>query len=238
MPAAKKLSILIPVYNERHTIRRVVEAAANAPLPPGVDRELIVIDDGSVDGTEAVLHTIPRGISYHLFRSERNQGKGSAIRAGIPHAKGDFILIQDGDLEYDVSAYEAIVRPLLESKARVVYGSRFLGTIESMAWPYRVVNRLLVAWTNFLYGTSLTDEATAYKAFDAELLRGLKLKARRFEFCPEVTGKISRLGIPIHEVPVKYLGRTREQGKKIRWYDAITAFWVLLRERVIPRNRG
>ncbi|MFH1016626.1 MAG: glycosyltransferase family 2 protein [Pseudomonadota bacterium] len=228
-----KLSILIPVYNESLTINRVVDAARAAPLPGDVERELIIVDDGSVDGTAETLEQYRLDPSIRLVRLERNQGKGSAIRAGIPHATGDWILIQDGDLEYDPSAYMSIVQAFIEKKVRVVYGSRFLGVIESMGWPYRLVNRMLTAWTNLLYGISITDEATAYKAFETRLLRGLQLKCRRFEFCPEVTGILSRRKIPIHEVPVRYLGRTTAQGKKIRWHDAFAAFWVLLRERVV-----
>ncbi len=230
-----KLSILIPVYNENFTIERVVAAARSAPLPEGVERELVIVDDGSVDGTAEVLKRYEADPQIRLVRMEQNQGKGSAIRAGIPHATGDWILIQDGDLEYDPSAYLSIVDALVKGKARVVYGSRFLGAIESMGWPYRLVNHLLVFWTNLLYGVSITDEATAYKAFETKLLRSLNLRCRRFEFCPEVTGKICRLKIPIHEVPVHYLGRTTTQGKKIRWHDAFQAFWVLLRERIRPK---
>ncbi len=210
----------------------MLEAAESAPLPAGVDREIILVDDGSVDGTDAVLKEFAGRANVRTLRLDRNQGKGSAIRAGIPLATGDWILIQDGDLEYDPSGYRSIVEALVTKHAPVVYGSRFLGTIERMGWQYRLVNRLLVIWTNLLFGTSITDEATAYKAFSTPLLKGLDLTCRRFEFCPEVTGKLSRRGIPIHEVPVRYLGRTKEQGKKIRCWDAVEAFWVLARERL------
>ena len=233
-----KLSIIVPVYNERHTIRRVIDAAREAPLPAGVGRELVVVDDGSVDGTSEILAGLEGDPGIRLVRLARNQGKGSAIRAGIPRATGDWILIQDGDMEYDPACYAALVGPLVEGKAEVVYGSRFLGSIERMGWQYRLVNRLLVLWTNLLYGTSITDEATAYKAFRAELLKELDLSCRRFEFCPEVTGKVARRGIEIHEVPVRYLGRTPAQGKKIRATDAVVAFWVLLRERFGRRGPG
>jgi glycosyltransferase involved in cell wall biosynthesis len=236
MNARPKISILIPVYNERHTIARVIRAAAEADLPAGIERELIVVDDGSVDGTNEVLARLDPALPVRLLRLARNRGKGAAIRAGILAARGEWILIQDGDLEYDPAAYRALVAPLVERRARVVYGSRFLGTIEHMGWPYRLVNHLLVRWTNLLYGTAITDEATAYKAFEADLLRSFVLRCRRFEFCPEVTGKLCRRGIPIHEVPVRYLGRTRAQGKKIRSFDAVQALWVLLRERFAPRD--
>jgi glycosyltransferase involved in cell wall biosynthesis len=231
LPARPKLSILIPVYNEEMTIERVIDAAERAPLPAGVDRELIVVNDGSSDRTGTILDGLVGGAGRRVIHLEKNAGKGSAIRAGIPHATGDWILIQDGDLEYDTSAYDAIVRALLERRAPVVYGSRFLGTIESMGWPYHLVNRLLVLWTNLLYGSAITDEATAYKAFETRLLQSLPLTCRRFEFCPEVTGKVLRRRIPIHEVPVRYLGRKKSQGKKIRWTDAVAAFASLWRER-------
>jgi glycosyltransferase involved in cell wall biosynthesis len=230
----RKLSIVIPVYNEAFTIRRVVQAALEAALPAGIGRELILVDDGSVDGTVERLGELAGRPELRVVRLATNQGKGAAIRAGIPHATGSWILIQDGDLEYDPSCYSDLVAPLAEGRAQVVYGSRFLGTIGRMAWPYRAANRMLVAWTNLLYGTAITDEATAYKAFEAEILRRAGLRCRRFEFCPEITGKLARNGIPIHEVPVRYLGRTRAQGKKIRWHDALTAFRVLLRERFAP----
>lgn len=232
MAPTRKLSILIPVYNERLTIARVVEAAQRAELPQGVDRELLVIDDGSIDGTSQILGELERSGAVRVVRLAENSGKGSAIRAGIEHATGDWILIQDGDLEYDPACYGALVAPLAEGRAQAVYGSRFLGTIERMGWQYRLVNKLLVLTANALYGISITDEATAYKAFDADLLRSFELRCKRFEFCPEVTGKLSRRGVRIHEVPVRYLGRTKSQGKKIRWYDAVTAFGVLFRERL------
>ena len=238
MSTTGKLSILIPVYNERLTIERVIDAALTAELPAGVERELVVVDDGSVDGTREVLEKLPPDPRIRVFRLDENRGKGSAIREGIRHTEGDWTLIQDGDLEYDPSCYSALVEPLARGEAEVVYGSRFLGTIERMGWQYRLVNKLLVTWTNLLYGTSITDEATAYKAFRTPLLRSVQLRCRRFEFCPEVTGKLARRGIAIHEVPVRYLGRTKSQGKKIRWTDAVVAFSVLLRERFAPRRRG
>lgn len=231
MNARGKVSILIPVYNERFTIERVVHAAALAPLPEGISRELIIVNDGSIDGTPEVLANLKVDVPFQVVNLHNNLGKGAAIRAGIPVATGDWILIQDGDMEYDPSAYEAIVAPLANGTAKVVYGSRFLGSIHNMAWPYRLVNRLLVSWVNFLFGTSITDEATAYKAFETRLIRSLDLQCQRFEFCPEVTGKLCRKSVAIYEVPVRYLGRTKAQGKKIRWHDAIDAFWVLFRER-------
>jgi glycosyltransferase involved in cell wall biosynthesis len=230
------LSILIPVYNESNTISRVIEAARNAPLPPGIDREILVVDDGSDRETRANLQAVSARIPFRLLRLPMNRGKGSAIRFGIPHATGDWILIQDGDMEYDPSGYDTIARSLLAGDAPVVYGSRFRGSIRAMGWQYRIANRMLTAWTNLLYGAAITDEATAYKAFRTDLLRSLPLRCRRFEFCPEVTGKILRAGIKIHEVPVDYLGRSKAMGKKIRWYDAVIAFWVLFRERFDRRT--
>ncbi len=214
----------------------MIRAASEAELPPGVDRELIVVDDGSVDGTAELLQSREEDPKVRLFRLSENRGKGSAIREGVRHASGDWVLIQDGDLEYDPACYAALVTPLVEGRAKVVYGSRFLGTIERMGWQYRLVNQLLVRWTNILYGTSITDEATAYKAFETDLLKSVQLRCRRFEFCPEVTGKLARRGVAIHEVPVRYLGRTKSQGKKIRWTDAVVAFSVLFRERFAPRS--
>jgi glycosyltransferase involved in cell wall biosynthesis len=226
------VSIIVPVYNEAQTIERVIEMVRSVLLPNYVQREIVVVDDGSVDGTAQILKRFQSFPEVKIIQLHHNRGKGEAIRAGIPECRGDWILIQDGDMEYDPSAYSTILEPLLKGEAQVVYGSRFLGTIEKMGWSYWICNKLLVLWTNLLYGTSITDEATAYKAFAAPLLARLTLTCRRFEFCPEVTGKLSRMKIPIHEVPIVYRGRDKGQGKKIRWTDAFVAFWILFRERV------
>jgi glycosyltransferase involved in cell wall biosynthesis len=168
--------------------------------------------------------------------STRNYGKGAAIRAGILLASGEIVLIQDGDLEYDPADYARILEPIVNGQADIVYGSRFLGQPTGMALKNRIANRILTAAANLLYGARLTDEATAYKAFRASILRGMHLECRRFEFCPEVTAKARRLGYRIREVPISYNARGIAQGKKIRARDGFEALWTLLRYRFAPRR--
>jgi len=225
-----KVSIVIPVYNEFRTFSQVLERVRRAPLPAGCVKEIVVIDDGSTDGTVQVLGEV-------THRRISHSGKGSAIRAGIELATGDIILIQDGDLEYDPNDYARMLEPMVSGGADIVYGSRFLRRRAAMALPNRVANRILTAAANLLYGAHLTDEATAYKAFRATVLREIHLACRRFEFCPEVTAKARRLGFRIHEVPVSYNPRGIAEGKKIRARDGWEALWTLLKYRFTPRAR-
>ena len=225
-----KVSIVIPVYNEFRTFSQVLERVRRATLPAGCVKEIVVIDDGSTDGTVQVLGEV-------THRRISHSGKGSAIRAGIELATGDIILIQDGDLEYDPNDYARMLEPMVSGGADIVYGSRFLRRRAAMALPNRVANRILTAAANLLYGAHLTDEATAYKAFRATVLREIHLACRRFEFCPEVTAKARRLGFRIHEVPVSYNPRGIAEGKKIRARDGWEALWTLLKYRFTPRAR-
>jgi len=226
-----RVSILIPVYNEFRTFPQVLARVRAAPLPPGCSREIVVVDDGSTDGTAQFLRDHAGVSDLVAHRLDRNRGKGAALRAGIELATGDVILIQDGDLEYDPNDYARILAPLVSGQAEIVYGSRFLAHTPAMALRNRIANRVLTAAANLLYGANLTDEATAYKAFHADLLRGMHLECRRFEFCPEVTAKLRRKGYRIHEVPVSYNARGIAEGKKIRARDGWEALWTLIKYR-------
>jgi len=226
-----KVSILIPVYNEFRTFQQVLDRVAAAELPEGCTREIIVIDDGSTDGTAEMLAGPERSGAIRAHHSARNAGKGSALRAGILLAEGDVILIQDGDLEYDPRDYRSLIDPIFSGQAAVVYGSRFLGNPLGMALRNRIANWLLTRTANLLYGARITDEATAYKAFRAEVLKSIPLRCERFEFCPEVTAKLCRMGYRIHEVTIRYNGRGIAEGKKVRARDGIAALWTLIRYR-------
>lgn len=228
------VSIIIPVYNERLMLAVVLERVLAAPLPPGCEKEVIVVDDGSTDGTAQLLAAWNGPGAVRKYRSEVNRGKGSAIRLGIAQATGDFILIQDGDMEYDPRDYVPLLEPLVAGRADVVYGTRFHTPVRGMEPANLLANKLLAAMANLLYGAGLTDEATAFKAFRAGLLKAIPLTCSRFEFCPEVTAKVRRLGYTIHEVPISYKPRRAMEGKKIRWYDGVMAFWTLLKYRFVP----
>ncbi len=236
-----KISVIIPVYNEFRTFNQVLERVRSAPLPEGCSREIVVIDDGSTDGTAQMLREHTRAGVIIGHRSTLNFGKGSAIRAGIALASGDIVLIQDGDLEYDPTDYARILEPIVRGQTSIVYGSRFLGqpTLgepRGMALKNRMANWILTAAANFLYDARLTDEATAYKAFRASVLREIHFECRRFEFCPEVTAKVRRLGHRIHEVPIGYNARGIADGKKIRARDGFQALWTLLKYRFARRR--
>lgn len=220
------VSIIIPAYNEAGSILQAIERVRAVPL----EKEIIVVDDGSTDETPALLAQQPDVV---VLRHERNMGKGMAIRTAIAHATGDIIIIQDADLEYDPMDIPRVIAPIAEGKAQVVYGSRFLTTKrpKGMRLPNWLINRLLAAMVRWLYWHPLTDEATCYKAFRADLLKSVPLTCQRFEFCPEVTAKVIRRGVKILEVPISYEARTTLQGKKIRWWDGVEAIWTLLKWR-------
>lgn len=229
-----KLSVIIPVYNEAHHLPEVIRRVQAVRLPAGVEREVIIVNDGSTDGTAAVLEKLSHEPGLVTCSTGENQGKGAAVRLGIQRATGDIILIQDADLEYNPEDHPRLIQPILTGKAKVVYGSRFRGKIEGMRLANWAANKILKMTTNLLYGARITDEATAYKVFAADLLRGLHLRARRFEICPELTAKVLRQGYTITEVPISYRARTTAEGKKITWRDGFSALWTLIRYRFTP----
>lgn len=225
---AMKLSVIVPVYNESGTIETLLNRVDRVRLP--MEKEIIVVNDGSTDATGDILKDLD-GLKVIVRTHRTNQGKGAAVRTGLEIASGDIILIQDGDLEYDPSDYPMLIQPIVEKKARVVYGSRILGKNEASYFRYYWGGRFLSFLANLIYGIHITDEPTCYKVFEAGLLKGLELECRGFEFCPEVTAKVSRLGEPIVEVPIVYRPRSIKEGKKIRWVDGFIAVWVLVKYR-------
>lgn len=227
-----KISIIIPVYNEVNVLPMVLDRVMKAPLPPGCEKEIIIVDDGSTDGTSELLDRYTGLVAIH--HSVENFGKGAALRIGIRKATGDIVLVQDGDLEYDPNDYIKVLTPLVTGQAKVVYGSRFLGELQGMKFANFIANKLLTWSANLLYQASITDEATAYKAFHMDVLRAMRLRCLRFEFCPEVTAKVRRLGYKIEEVPIRYNARGILEGKKIRWQDGFHAMWTLLKYRFLP----
>ncbi len=232
-----KLSIIIPIYNEIDYIDEIVARINAVELPDVIsDMEIILVDDGSKDGSIEKLAKYKKINAMIVHESGHNFGKGAAIRTGISFATGGILLIQDADLEYDPNDYPALLKPMIEEGASVVYGSRFLERTkrpDGMAYKNWLINILLRGVTNILYGSRLTDEATAYKLFKAEVLKGIDLKSNRFGFCSEVTAKVLKEGFRITEVPIHYKGRLVEEGKKIRWYDGLDAIWTLLKYRFI-----
>lgn len=231
-----KISILLPVYNEFLTLPLVLQRVLDAPLPAGCEKEVIIVDDGSTDGTSETLYKYAGSQTVLVHHSVVNFGKGAALRIGMAKATGDILLVQDGDLEYDPHDYVKILEPLVNGEADVVYGSRFMLGVKGMKFANWTANKVLTLTANVLYGARITDEATAYKAFRREVLEAMDLKCMRFEFCPEVTAKVRRLGYRIHEVPVSYNPRGILEGKKIRWQDGVEAMATLLRYRMAPLN--
>jgi glycosyltransferase involved in cell wall biosynthesis len=226
------LSVVIPVYNEAATVARVIEQVQNAPVE--VSREIVVVDDASTDGTRAILEALAaaNGEALRLVVHPANRGKGAAVRTGIAAARGEIVLIQDADLEYDPRDYPVLLEPILEGNADVVFGNRFHGGSHRVLYFWHTVaNRTLTLITNLLTGLNLSDMEVGYKVFRAETLGQLQLTADRFGIEPELVIKVARLHCRIYEVPIRYHGRTYEEGKKITWRDGVAALYHILRYR-------
>jgi len=223
-----KVTVLLPAYNEINTIKEILRRVQ----VEGIAEEILVVDDGSTDGTRKILQDLDGKDQIKVIMHEFNQGKGSAIRTGIEHAQGDVIIIQDADLEYDPRDYGALLQPIQEGLAEVVYGSRFLGGPRrpAMFW-HMVANKLLTLMTNILYNTILTDMETGYKVFRRHVVSEMNLRSKRFEFEPEFTAKILKRNVRIFEVPITFNPRDYEDGKKIGLKDAFQAVWALLKYR-------
>ncbi len=236
------LSIVIPAYNEEKTIVELLKRVKKVKLPNNMKKDIVVVSDGSRDRTVALARSVS---GVRVFDKQPNQGKGAAVREGIRQATGDILIIQDADLEYDPNDYPAIITPIIARTARVVYGSRYLRLRQERKARFvikhqgayvltSVGSQIITACTNLLYGLHITDEATCYKCFETRLIKSIRITHDRFHWEPEVTAKIAKKGIKIHEVPISYAPRSYQEGKKIGWKDGLEALWTLLKYRLVP----
>lgn len=227
---AYKLSVIMPVYNEATTLMQIIENVQKVP----VTKEIIIVSDYSTDGTREILKEYqrknPDNVKVYYF--DQNRGKGAALRCGIHYAQGDFVIVQDADLEYDPQEYLKLIQAVEEKDAAVVYGSRFLGTHKNFSSSHYYGNLLLTAFFNFIYGTRLTDMETCYKMWRRDIIQNIKIRSNRFEIEPEVTAKVVKQKIKIHEVPITYEARGFDAGKKISWRDGFSALVTILKYRI------
>ena len=233
----RRLSVVLPVYNEKNTIEQIVERVLRSEI--SIEKELVIVDDYSHDGTREMLPQIQRQMEQvysakvEVVLHDRNRGKGAALRTGFKHATGDIILVQDADFEYDPRDYPNLLEPILEGRADVVFGNRFHGGAHRVLYfRHFQANQFLTFLTNLLTNLNLSDMAVGYKVFRTDVIRRLTLTSNRFAFCPEVTVKVAKLGCRIYEVPISYHGRTYEEGKKITWRDGIAAVYFLLKYKL------
>lgn len=227
------LSIIIPVYNEKKTIFEILKKIDEVDLEPlAFKKEIIIVDDASTDGTKEALNLLEGKcrIVYH----QKNQGKGAAIKSGLKYVRGDYVIIQDADLEYDPRDYRKLLDCALKNDAQVVYGSRRLNSENRYSHYSFYLGGIFLNWAaNIIYGLKITDESTGYKLFKADFLKSIPLKSQRFEFCPEVTAKIAKRRVKIYEVPINYFPRHTSEGKKIKWRDGLTAIWTLIKYKFV-----
>jgi glycosyltransferase involved in cell wall biosynthesis len=231
------LTVVVPVYNEERTVVDLLDRVLAAPLPEGIEREIVVVDDASRDGTALALERFDGDSRVRRFRHDVNRGKGAALRTGFAEARGDFVVVQDADLEYDPAEYGKLLGPVLDGRADVVFGSRFMG-----GEPHRVLffwhmvgNRFLTLLSNMTTNLNLTDMETCYKLFRRDVLRRIRIEEDRFGFEPEVTAKVAALGVRIYEVGIGYAGRTYDEGKKIGWKDGVRAIWCIVKYGILRR---
>ena len=221
-----KLTVVIPVYNEKNSLLEIIRRVQAVPI----EKEIILVDDFSTDGTRDVLRDLERH-EFKVLYHEKNQGKGAALRTGFQRATGEFVIVQDADLEYDPNDYSKLLQPVLDGRADVVYGSRFSGQRKNMTSLHTLGNLFLTGVTNLFYRTSITDMETCYKLFRRETIQGIRIEGNRFNFEPEVTAKLLKRGLRIVEVPISYSGRSASEGKKITWRDGFSAVWTLIKYR-------
>jgi len=224
-----KLSIVIPVFNEIGTIDEIIRRVRETPY----DKEIIIVDDCSTDGTMDHLRTLENESDLRIIFHEKNMGKGAALRTGFGNVTGDIVIVQDADLEYDPGEYSRLIQPILDNKADAVYGSRFMGGPRRVLYFWHTVgNRLLTIFSNMMTNLNLTDMETCYKVFRSDLLKKISIKSNRFGVEPEITAKISRLGARVYEIPISYHGRKYSEGKKIGWKDGVNAVFSIIRFRL------
>lgn len=233
MKKLRSVSIIIPVYNEEKTITKIIESVAKANTL-GLEKEIIVVDDGSTDSTAKKLATLTNKY-IRVYHQPYNKGKGAALRHGFEMATGDIILVQDADLEYNPKDYPTLLEPLIKGKTKVVYGSRMLthSKMHHGGWIFYIGGQFINWLTNVLYDLKITDEATGYKVFESSTLSSIPLVCNKFDFCPEITAKIAKRNISIYEVEISYRGRKVSEGKKINWRDGLHAVWTLLKYKFV-----
>jgi len=229
-PRYTRLSVLVPVYNERSTVGEIIRRMRHVDLPGDLDLEVVVVDDGSTDGTDKVLSAIEDS-TVMVLRHARNEGKAACIRTALRRAHGDLVLVQDADLEYDPEDWPSLLAPMLKGRAQVVYGSRYLGAHQTTGYWAHLSNRFLSVVTDVLYNTNLSDVQTCYKLFDRALLDSISIESEGFNFEPEVTAKLLRKGVRIYEVPISFAGRTHDEGQKFASRDSLRALAALVRYR-------